>query len=320
MQKFTNPLSSEIMPDPFVVYDDITGYYYALCSRYDKVEIYRSKKVFNLLSDGDNKVVYRANDKDGNSRNIWAPEMHKAPDGKWYIYTSGMVAGEEWCPRLFVLQSQSNDPFGDWVYKGHILPNANALDPTVYTAKDGKQYACYSRAYPKINQALEIRELINPYTFGEKHAVIAHAEYDWELVPPYDISWAMVEGPFFVENDGRLFIIYSANGCYSDDYCLGVLEYLGGEMCDASSWKKHQAPVFVKGNGLYGPGHASFFKSPDKTETWIAYHTLQTSDPKASIRERLMNVQRFYFDESGFPKKSCPVGSGVEQASPSGEK
>ncbi len=315
---YRNPLKDKDAPDPFMTFDPATGYYYALHTNWDKVEIFRSKKAFDVLN-GESKIVYTNDNPDGNYNSFWAPEMHKAPDGKWYIYTSAMVIPEGWRPRIFVLGSKTADPFGEWEFKGRPCPDEFSIDPTVYTDKDGKQYMCYSRVYKPDGQVLEIREMTSPYTVSDKYAVISKATYDWELVPPYDINWAINEGPFFVEKDGRLFIIYSGNGCWSKDYCLGVLEFLGGDMCDAKNWVKHDKPIFTRANGVFGPGHASFFKSPDNTEYWVVYHVLKDENPSNQCAPRAFCIQPFYFDENSFPKYQHPVGFDKELKAPSGE-
>ena len=120
----------------------------------------------------------------------------------------------------------------------------------------------------------------------------------------------------------RLFIIYSGNGCWHDDYALGVLEFTGGDggdLCDAKNWKKHAEPILVKGNGVFGPGHASFFRSPDGTEFWCAYHALAKSNPSNKPTTRWLNVQKVSFDETGYPVMGDAIGA-AEQKSPSGEK
>jgi GH43 family beta-xylosidase len=247
--------------------------------------------------------------------------MHKAPNGKWYIYTSGSVSpipGTKKC--IFVLEGPSDDPFeGDWTFCGIPLADISSIDPTIYTAPDKKQYICYSRTGTEHGQILEIRDLINPYTYGDGYAIIAQAELDWELTPPYVGIRAIVEGPFFVEKNGRLFIIYSANGCWSDNYGLGVLEHMGGSLCDAKNWKKHDKPILVPGNGVFGPGHASFFKSPDGKELWCAYHGMKNHNESATVLPRYFNVQPITFDDTGFPVIGVPVGYDTELNSPSGE-
>lgn len=324
-KEVVNPLPGGPAPDPCVVYDRETRYYYALstddASRTYELVIRRSRSAA-LLRTGESRTLYVTNRADGVLSSIWAPEMHKAPDGRWYIWTSGAVDPEKKHKRIFVLQSKTADPFDGFVFKGHPDPDLDAIDPTVTTFPDGRMYACISVCGASGHQGLRIRELKTPWSYGDKWADIARAELDWELVPPYDRSWSILEGAFFLRSpDGkRLFIVYSANGCWSDDYALGLLEYQGGDPCRAEAWKKHPKPVFKKGNGVFGTGHATFFTSPDGTETWIAYHSLERSNPKCVSMSRYMNLQRIGFDETGFPVMGEPVPHGKPMPAPSGEE
>jgi len=322
--QFSNPIGLDQSPDPFVCWDGETQNYYLLFTRGKNVCLFRSKTVANLR-EGESKVVYEPCDADGIYGAIWAPEMHKAPNGKWYIYTSGLLQkGSAWgLKRIFVLESKTSDPFDGFGYKGKPIsdePQKDAggryfsvIDPTVYTAGDGRQYVCYS--YCTKEQTLVVREMESPWTFGKRQAEIAHAELSWELV-----DQKINEGAFFVSSpDGkRLFIVYSANGCWCDDYALGVLEFMGGDLCDAKNWKKHPQPLLVKGNGAFGPGHASFFRSPDGSELWCAYHAMRESNPTRKETTRWLNLQRVDFDETGYPVMGACVGS-VPQDVPAGE-
>lgn len=321
MAEFQNPISPFDAPDPFMTYDADTGYYYALFTRGKKLEIFRSKRAACVVTDGDSRVVYTPSpERDGIWGHIWAPEMHKGTNGRWYIYTSGSVTADASQKRLFIMEGPKGDPFvGDWTFKCMPTPDVFSIDPTVYTAPDGAQYLCVSRLDPIDGQVLDIYDMVNPYTVGESHATIARAELEWELIPPYVGGYAIVEGAFFVEREGRLFIVYSANGCWSDDYCLGVLEHTGGLLCDAKNWKKHPRPIFTYGNGLYGPGHASFFKSPDTSELWCAYHGMKEHNEDCTPTARYFNIQKIDFDENGFFVRALPVGYEKKQNSPSGE-
>ena len=159
------------------------------------------------------------------------------------------------------MQSKTEDPFDGFEFGSKPDRAIFAIDPTSIVI-DGKQYICYSRVNEKGIQVLDIREMSDPLTFTESVAEISQPSFSWELAEGYTGNNAINEGAFFVQKGKRLFIVYSANGCWSDDYCLGVLEYLGGEICDAKNWKKSEKPLFLKGNGVYGVGHASFFYSP----------------------------------------------------------
>jgi len=78
-----------------------------------------------------------------------------------------------------------------------------------------------------------------------------------------------------LQRNGKTFIVCSAGHCPTPDYKLGMLTYNGtGDPLDSASWVKSPNPVFQRSNanGVYGPGHNGFFKSPDGTEDWIVYH------------------------------------------------
>ena len=316
--QFNNPISYSDAPDPFITYDPDTGYYYALHTQGDRIEIYRHKHAAEVIIEGETKVIYRATGENAVWGDIWAPEMHKGPDGLWYIYTSSRITKDPGEKRIFVLGSLTADPFGEWEYKGKPAYDIFSIDPTVYTAPDGTQYMCYSRVDPQKGQVLDIAKMMNPYTcYNGK--TIAKAELEWELVEPYVGSKAILEGPFFLESNGRLFIIYSANGCWSNHYALGVLEYTGGDLCSAKSWKKHPEPLLTYGNDVYGPGHASFFKSPDGSEVWCVYHGMLLSNDTVTPAARYCHIQKVEFDETGYPILGKPIGYDAFIDPPSGE-
>ena len=321
MQKFKNPVSPYDAPDPFMTYDAVTGYYYALFTRGKKLELFRSRHAGSIVTDADSRVLYVPNgERDGIWGDIWAPEMHHGSNGRWYVYTSGSIKPEPSEKRIFVMEGPSDDPFeGEWRFCGMPFPDVFSIDPTVYTAPDGVQYLCSSRVDPVYGQVLDICDLENPYTCGKNSATITHAELSWELVAPYVGDRAIVEGAFFLEHNGRLFIIYSANGCWSDHYCFGVLEHMGGSLCDPANWKKHPEPLFVQGNGVFGPGHASFFTSPDGKEVWCAYHGMKEHNETVTYAPRYFNIQRVDFTPDGYPVMGMPTGYEIEITPPSGE-
>lgn len=316
-----NPLSMQNFSDPFIVYDNYTKYYYFLAScQSNKLAIYRSKKIGQILQTGESKVVFECGF-NGIFGPMWAPEMYKINDS-WYIYTS---CRRRWDENMFaeikiplILKSKTCDPFDGFEFGSLPDENIFAIDPSCAIINE-KQYICYSRVNEKGIQVLDIREMINPLTFGNKIAQISEPSLDWEFAEGYQGNSAINEGAFFLKNGERLFIIYSANGCWSDDYCLGVLEYVGGEVCDAKNWIKHPKPLFIKGNGVFGVGHASFFLSPDKTEVWCAYHCLLSSNPTRSEMDRQTCIQKISFDETGYPIMGEPIGINIKTNDPSGE-
>jgi GH43 family beta-xylosidase len=74
-----------------------------------------------------------------------------------------------------------------------------------------------------------------------------------------------------------------------------------------ASWVKSQQPVFSKNpeGHVFGPGHNSFFKSPDGTEDWIIYH----ANPEAGQgcgNNRSARMQPFTWSDDG-PVFGMPV-------------
>lgn len=318
---FLNPLSNENFSDPFIAYDKKSEYYYCIGScQCNTITLYRSKKLEDILKGGDCKDVFSCGENQVFGP-LWAPEMYKFGN-KWYIYTScrarwhdDLFAGEK---HLLILESETEDPFDGFHFGAVPDPNIFAIDPTV-TIIDEKLYICYSEVVKGIGQVLVIREMLDPLTFTENLAVISKASLPWELAEGYERPHTINEGAFFLKKGNSLFIIYSANGCWSDDYCLGVLEYTGGEICNANHWIKHPNPLFVKGNGVFGVGHASFFVSPDDTEIWCAYHCLLRSNPNRRDMDRHTCVQKIWFDDACYPIMGDPVGVDQQITPPSGE-
>ncbi len=283
------------------------------------MSIYRSKHLYNLITKADYEVVYEC----GNNQvfgPMWAPEMYKIKD-RWYIFTSCQEKSNENTfaerKRLLILKSKSEDPFDGFEFYSKPDTSLFAIDPT-FAVIDDKYYICYSKVNGEAQQVLEIREMDDNLNFTNHFGVIAKAELPWEKVKGYD-KYTIVEGAFFLKRNNKLYIIYSANGCWSDDYCLGVLEYLGGDICDKNNWKKHIEPLFKKGNDVYGVGHASFFASPDNKEVWCAYHALAQSNPSLEETKRCTSVQKISFDENDFPVMGEPIRVNEEMNPPSGE-
>lgn len=306
-RQFANPVGGDETPDPFVTWDSARRCYYLLFTRGWELRLYRSPTLAGLR-DGESVRLEAPGEREGFYGNFWAPEMHRAADGKWYVYTSGSIKrNSPWGQkRLFVLGSKTEDPFDGFVYRGKPAPDAFAIDPTVTTLAGGTQLVCYSELRGTLGQVLVVRELVTPWTFGEREVVIARAELPWELKDS-----RINEGAFFVRSpDGRrLFVVYSANGCFCDDYALGVIEYMGGGIYEAANWKKFPEPILVKGNGCFGPGHASFFASPDGRELWCAYHAMRKSNPNRIQAGRWLNFQRVKFSWKGVPRLGECVGS-----------
>jgi GH43 family beta-xylosidase len=274
----------------------------------DRLVLYRSTTFKELLNQ-DNKTIYTAGNEVKSC--IWAPEMYHFYN-KWYIYSSGATEGSNFeSIRMFCLESVTEDPFGDYIFKAFTDPNIYAIDQSLYyDTETDNLYIAYASITPQFGNAVVIAKMDNPWTIGNERSMISTAEFPWELRKA-----RVNEGPFFLKHKDKLFILYSANDTASPDYCIGLLEYTGGYLIDKKSWKKHEAPVFKSDSKTYSVGHCSVFLSPDKSEYWLAYHG--RTSPESSFRQ--LYCQKFTFDDKGYPVFGGPLAD-TDIDLPSGEQ
>ncbi len=307
MDSFQNPLSTGAAPDPVVVYHE--GYYYATFTEALGIALYRSKDLKTVLTDEKIIIFNLCDEVQGN---IWAPELHYNPStDRWYVYASGSTNGWDFFTiRMFCLESKTSDPFGEYVFKGFTDSNTLAIDQTVfYDEQSGTLYTAYSEFTSK-GQVIKLAVMENPWTISDKRIEVSYPKYDWEKLGKTEGKDERVnEGPVFLCHNGKLSLIYSASGCWSEYYCLGLLEFTGEDfsvdnVMKKSNWEKHNEPIFKAANEVYGVGHCFFFTTPDGA-TWISYHGMHT--PDAGEAGRYMYIQPISFDEQGLPVLGEPL-------------
>ena len=303
---FQNPISRG--GDPYVTQKD-GYYYYTKTTGNNTIVIYKSKDLTKLESNP--KTVFTSS----NRKAIWAPEIHYV-NGYWYIYYSDATSSDNASRRMYVLRSKTQDAQGEYEYLGQItgMPNAHAIDGTILQW-NGEYYFLWSAYKDSTSkeQRIYIAHMSNPYTVDSSRVEIAKANYDWEKHGNF-----INEGPQVLIKDGTLHVIYSASGANTIYYCLGMLTYTGGDLLKTSSWKKSSKPVFESANGVYGPGHASFVKSPDGKEDWIVYHAV-VSESDAKIWNRTIRIQKFTWNGTT-PVFGKPLSIDKSITLPSGTK
>jgi GH43 family beta-xylosidase len=322
LKTFTNP----ILPsgaDPWITYKN--GYYYYTNTLGDSLIIWKTKDIADLRN-SPKKTIWIPPTGKSYSREIWAPEIHFY-DNKWYMYFAA-DDGKNRNHRLYVLENPSADPLlGTWTFKGPLAEASNkwAIDGSVFRYKK-QLYLIWSGWEGDENgeQDIYIAKMKNPWTVDGKRVKISSPQYDWEKVgdlhdannPPHvNVN----EGPEVLVHDNKIHLIYSASGCWTDDYSLGMMTAsANADLLDPKSWKKLPKPVFTqsKENSVYAPGHNSFFKSPDGKEDWILYHA--NSKPGCGCGgQRSPRMQMFTWNKDNTPNFGLPVKTGVEIAAPS---
>ena len=314
---FTNPILSS-GPDPWVIQKD-TNYYYTNTFG-NRIAIYRTGKM-SELNKASAVTVWSPPATGAYSKDIWAPELHFMQN-KWYIYFAA-DDGNNASHRIYVLENSSADPQSQsWTLKGKLADPTDkwAIDASVFDY-NGQSYVTWSGWEGDINgrQDIYIAKLSNPWTITGSRAMISTPVYAWEKngAPP-----SVNEGPEIIRNTaGKIFLVYSASGCWSDDYALGLLTFKdGGDPLNPSDWTKSANPVFTKSsaNGAFGPGHPGFFKSRDGKEDWIIYHA-NTYTGQGCDNNRNPRMQRFTWNADGTPNFGEPVKVNTPVKKPSGE-
>lgn len=253
------------------------------------------------------------------SRDLWAPEIHFL-QGKWYVYFAA-DDGKNANHRLYVLENDSADPMtGNWSLKGQVSDATNkwAIDGSIYEHM-GSLYMVWSGWENDENgrQDIYIASMKNPWTIEGKRVRLCSPTYKWETIGDLndgnlrhvDVN----EGPEILTHKNRVFLIYSASGCWTDFYSLGMLSLKeNGNLLDSAAWTKSAEPVFKQdpANGVFAPGHNSFFKSPDGKEDWILYHA-NSNAGEGCGQKRSPRAQRFTWDNNGNPVFGAPVKEGV---------
>ena len=323
VKTFQNPLSDVSAPDPCVVYHD--GYYYAVYTEVFGITLYRSTSLETVVRD--EKLTIHTAFSGTTCTSLWAPELHYNPvTDRWYVYFSDATSSFEFQSiRMMCIESKTNDPWGEYVLKGCTDPDLLAIDQTVfYDEASGTLYTAFSEFTDERGQVITLAVMENPWTISDQRIMISYPKYGWEKKGKTEGKDERVnEGPVFLEHNGKLCLIYSASGCWSEYYCLGLIEYTGEDrspenFMDASNWSKKNMPIFEAANEVYGVGHCTFFRSPDGSETWIAYHGMAT--PDAGESNRFMYAQRISFDENDLPVIGEPISRDTEIGVPSGEK
>jgi GH43 family beta-xylosidase len=323
-QTFTNPLLPS-GADPFSFYKD--GYYYYTHTTGRNVTLWKTKTLSDLKS-AEKKVIYTPPANTNYSRDVWAPEIHFLR-GKWYAYFAA-DDGQNRNHRMYVLENASADPMqGEWILKGKVAdPNDKwAIDGHVFEYQK-QLYMLWSGWYGDENgqQDIFIAKMKNPWTIDGQRVRISAPQYDWETIGdlndnnnPRHVN--VNEGPQSLMNGKKLFVVYSASGCWTDQYALGLLSFEGGNLLDSSKWKKSSQPLFKQKPeiSVYAPGHNSFFKSPDGKEDWILYHA-NAQPGQGCGRFRSPRAQKFSWNPDGTPFFGEPVKENTELQAPSNSK
>ena len=308
---FTNPLLPT-GPDPWVVW--WKGFYYYSNSSGTNLTLRKTADITDLRH-AEKKAVWTPEPGHPWSNELWAPELHRWGN-KWYIYFAA-DAGDNASHRTYVVENDNDDPIeGTWTFKAKVGDSSDkwAIDPTTFEL-NGEHYLVWSgwEGDKDGEQDLFIAHMSNPWTIDSPRTMISKPTYPWEKhgeLPGRHVD--VNEGPEVLSHGNKILIVFSASGCWTDFYTLGLIQAnVGATLLDAKSWTKFNHPVLSTDPmaGAFGPGHNGFFKSPDGKQDWIIYHA--NPEPREGCGNfRSPRIQRFTWNADGTPNFGTPVPLG----------
>jgi GH43 family beta-xylosidase len=200
-----------------------------------------------------------------NRGELWAPEIF-FDGGRYYIYfTMGVGAAH----RMYVISSTT--PTSGYTAATRLaLPDDKwAIDGTMFVF-NGQRWFVWSgwAGDTNVEQNLYIARMSSPTATTGARYVISQPRESWERVVGNPF---INEGPEAIRDpNGQLHIVYSANGSWSDQYCLADLRLrAGGDPTYVWDWYKSNGCLFGSNRAtmmpgwdptlnVNGPGHHSF--------------------------------------------------------------
>ncbi|HEY9175703.1 MAG TPA: family 43 glycosylhydrolase [Verrucomicrobiae bacterium] len=286
----TNPLMQG--QDPTVTLKD--GFYHLVQSDGCNIRLRRSASLGGLATATDT-VIFSPG-----CSELWAPEIHWISN-RWYLYytlnTNLNTGGID--RRGFVAESAGTSPYGPYSSRGVIFKDYWNIDGSVF-AWSNQLYYLFSGEPVRGQQKIFIAPMSNPYTLSAAPVQISAPTLSWETIGDPDVN----EGPWGFQRNGRLFIVYSASVCWTDDYTLGLLTLTGTNPLNPAHWTK-SGPVFTKKAGAYGPGHNCVLQDVSG-QWWNVYHANNNSGEGCGGLRRI-RAQRLAWTAANMPDFGSPV-------------
>ncbi|PSL52662.1 GH43 family beta-xylosidase [Saccharothrix carnea] len=200
-----------------------------------------------------------------NLGSVWAPEIVR-DSGRYYIY---FTAGNDAEHRMYAISSTSPDAGYTREVELALPGDRWAIDGVPVTF-NGQRYFIWSgwECTTNVEQNLYIARMSDPLTPVGNRYVISQPREPWERVVgnPY-----INEAPEVIKDpNGQLHVTYSANGSWSEQYCVADLRLrAGGDPTYVWDWYKSNGCLFGSNRAtmmsgwdptLYvnGPGHHTF--------------------------------------------------------------
>lgn len=285
----------------------VDGFYYLATTQGDRIQLWKARSIKDLAAARPRLLWEKG-------KGVWAPEFHqlRGPNGlRWYCYFT-KTDGPDERHRMYAMESRGpriDGPYGPPVQmRTDPRDEFYAIDGTVFVHPNGRTYFLWA-GHP--GHRLFISEMAGPTKLKGPRQLLEASGFGCEEVR---------EGPFILTHDNRIFLTYSACDTGKPDYKVGALWTTSDQdPMDPRSWTQVEAPILSRAdaNGVYGPGHHSFFKSPDGREDWIAYHGKTSAE--YTYDGRSTRAQKIEWTPDGMIAPIVPLSLDAEVPLPAGD-
>ncbi|TWT34033.1 Arabinoxylan arabinofuranohydrolase precursor [Posidoniimonas corsicana] len=230
-----------------------------------------------------------------NGNRVWAPEVIRGPDGRFYLYVS--VGSEIYC-------GVAAHPLGPWENvrkdRGPIVHSqrgsaVHTIDASPFIDTDGRVYLYWGSGHNWENgqcMAVELEPDMHTFRGAAKN-----------ITPPN-----YFEGPHMVKRNGKYYLMYSEGKTIDKSY---QVRYAVGDSPLGSFTKEgRNSPILSTDEQLsvWGPGHHCVFSIHG--QDFIAYHRHRRPyDPDPMRRQICFDF--LSFDRDGWIERVRPTESGI---------
>lgn len=299
--------------DPVILPWNNKYYYVATNDNKNDIGIYvrESDTIKGLFAQGyTESIILDLDEEKGFVQTFWAPEFHVIGDELYLLFA---VSGNVWGPQCHMMRLKKdgdilkaadwNEPVRVKRADGTFLTTEGITLDMTYFRADG--VSCVVWSYRKgIGTPLDTGSMLyiatveesDPTKLTSEPVLLSRPLFGWENVQ----GTINNEGPYPLITEDTVYITYSGGAACGYTYVLGLLSISrGSNFLHANDWNKASTPVlsYYSTDGVYGPGHNSFFRDYDGT-IMIMYHG---EENMVDFGTRCTAMHRVHINSKGAP-------------------
>lgn len=299
--------------DPVILPWNNKYYYVATNDNKNDIGIYvrEADTIMGLFAEGYTEALILDVDEDrGYVQTFWAPEFHWIGGDLYLLFAVGKKVWGPQCHMMKLKKGGSILRAADWEEpvrvkrcSGAFLEEEGITLDMTYFRTDGVSYVVWS--YRKdMGTPYDTGSMLYIATVDEKNPTVLTSEpvllsrplFGWENIK----GTINNEGPYPLITEDTVYLTYSGGAAGGYTYVLGLLSIpRGSDLLNASVWRKECTPAltYYSIEGIYGPGHNSFFRDYNG-DVMIMYHG---EEELVDSGTRCTAMHRVHFNKKGIP-------------------